>query len=179
MTGWTKEDTRALRAQGRCLDCAVDPSLAHDHSAELEQRAADEIERLQARVARLEREYECHPNGGVPGCDCWECLRTRIATLEAERDVLNGAWCAENQAEGRGPCGACVTCLRQGTPRAVQEAVDAATGPLRKRIAALEAERAEVARELRRLAEYVLLCEMPRTAHDIDALAARLERKGE
>lgn len=55
MTGrWTDEDTRALRAQGRCLDCAVDPSLVHDHSAELEQRAADEIERLRARVVDLE-----------------------------------------------------------------------------------------------------------------------------
>lgn len=55
---WTDEDTRTLRAQGRCLDCAVDPSVAHDHSAELEQRAADEIERLQARVAELEAERE-------------------------------------------------------------------------------------------------------------------------
>lgn len=88
---WTDHDTRTLRAQGRCLDCAVDPTLAHDHSAELEQRAADEIERLQARVARLEREYECHPKGGVPGCDCWECLRTRIAALEVERaEVARG-----------------------------------------------------------------------------------------
>lgn len=82
---WTDDDTRALRAQGRCLDCAVDPALAHDHGAELEQRAAAEIRRLQARVAQLEREYECHPEGGVRGCDCWECLRVRIAALEAER----------------------------------------------------------------------------------------------
>lgn len=87
---WTDDDTRALRAQGRCLDCAVDPALAHDHGAELEQRAAAEIRRLQARVAQLEREYECHPEGGVRGCDCWECLRVRNAVLEAERAEVAG-----------------------------------------------------------------------------------------
>lgn len=104
---WTDEDTRALRAQGRCLDCAVDPALAHDHGAELEQRAADEIERLKARVAELEgadKKHKCECGhvvgwhyagvGSCLECDCAEvrpspyvltALRLRVKALEAER----------------------------------------------------------------------------------------------
>lgn len=44
------------------------------------------------------------------------------------------------------------------------------------RIAELEAEREEVAKELRRHAEHVLVCEMPRTAKELDALADEIER---
>ncbi len=81
MTGrWTDEDTRALRAQGRCLDCAVDPSLAHDHSAELEQRAADEIERLQFVVARYRATLEAIAGGGV-----WNAVEAAKLTLEFDR----------------------------------------------------------------------------------------------
>jgi len=34
------------------------------------------------------------------------------AVVEAERDLYNGVTCKENQDNGRGPCGVCVTCLR-------------------------------------------------------------------
>lgn len=69
-----------------------------------------------------------------------ERLQARVVELEAERDVLNGSWCYENQSEGRGPCGVCVTCLKHGTPRATQDAVDAVRAPLVQRIVVLEAE---------------------------------------
>lgn len=105
---WTKEDTRALRAQGRCLDCAVDPSLAHDHSAELEQRAADEIERLQARVRELEANNEA--------LQSHVAMRTEILAM-AERAER---WCSMSspghdelrrwREQGRAPAGSCPFC---------------------------------------------------------------------
>lgn len=51
--------------------------------------------------------------------------RARVAELEAEVAVLSGTACAEEQAEGNGPCGACRTCRN-------------------KRIAELEAENAKL-----------------------------------
>ncbi len=36
----------------------------------------------------------------------------KLEAAEAERDVLNGSWCANNITEGRGACGVCKTCLR-------------------------------------------------------------------
>jgi len=35
-----------------------------------------------------------------------------LQVLEAEADVLSGRACAEEQEAGKGPCGACVRCLR-------------------------------------------------------------------
>lgn len=89
---WTKEDTELLRQTPICDN---DVGGRRDREGyiyyanrERVSRAAARIEALEARVARLETEYECHPQGGVPGCDCWECLRTRIAELEAEREEV-------------------------------------------------------------------------------------------
>lgn len=39
-------------------------------------------------------------------------LRAELEMAQAERDVLNGSWCATNISEGRGKCGVCKTCLR-------------------------------------------------------------------
>lgn len=170
------------------LSAWVDP-VVRDHARTAAKSAGVEFSRWVERsvqraiaeesAARAIRDAEARQKAVDEMVDL---LQDRVAALEAERDVLNGAWCAENQAEGRGPCGACVTCLRQGTPRAVQEAVDAATGPLRKRIAALEAERAEVAKELRELSEPTGVRThdaLMTLREEVRALAYRLERKGE
>lgn len=91
---WTDEDTRALRYAAAGLseyEPSPDGKLGTEHPTSgtlLVRRAAAHIEALEARVARFETEYECHPQGGVPGCDCWECLRTRIAELEAANHEL-------------------------------------------------------------------------------------------
>jgi len=39
-------------------------------------------------------------------------LVERVEKLERERDVLNGTTCAEEMADGNGPCGICSTCWR-------------------------------------------------------------------
>ncbi len=49
-------------------------------------------------------------------------LMERIMMLEAERDVANGTACAEEQADGKGPCGACRNCARAERDEAVADA---------------------------------------------------------
>lgn len=39
-------------------------------------------------------------------------FREKILNLTCEVDLLRGKDCAQNMAEGRGPCGCCITCLR-------------------------------------------------------------------
>lgn len=58
---------------------------------------------LAARVAELELDRE----GRIRSSDYDKAL---IEELEAEVAVLSGTACAEEQAEGNGPCGACRTC---------------------------------------------------------------------
>lgn len=38
-------------------------------------------------------------------------LREQLAAVEAERDVWSGKACEDEQAKGKGPCGACRHCL--------------------------------------------------------------------
>jgi len=63
-----------------------------------------------------------------------ERLRARVAGLEVERDVLRGTEC---EANGDGPCGACVKCLVRWRKRA--EAAEAEMARLKRRA---DAERA-------------------------------------
>ena len=52
-----------------------------------------------------------------------------LAAAQAEVAVLDGSWCAENQAEGRNVCGVCKNCLRakitmlEGVIAAMREAL--------------------------------------------------------
>lgn len=49
----------------------------------------------------------------------------RIEMLEAERDVANGTACAEEQADGKGPCGVCRNCARAERDEARRELFEA------------------------------------------------------
>lgn len=71
-----------------------------------------EAERDQARAERyeLKRSYELTSS-------YLETANARVAELEAELDVVNGKWCADNQSQGRGPCGVCRTCLRENAAK--------------------------------------------------------------
>ena len=45
-------------------------------------------------------------------------LLDALDAAEAKADVIGGAWCAKNRAEGRGPCGSCAICCRDERQRA-------------------------------------------------------------
>lgn len=139
MTNWTKEDAEALRYAAAGLseyEPSPDGKLGTEHPTSgtlLVRRAADEIERLQARVAELELEVS--------------------ATMQASH---------RRDAERMELCGNMAT--------------------MRRRIAALEAERAEVAKELRELSEPTGVRThdaLMTLREEVRALAYRLERKGE
>ena len=49
----------------------------------------------------------------------------RIEMLRAERDVANGTACAEEQADGKGPCGVCRNCARAERDEARRELAEA------------------------------------------------------
>lgn len=42
-------------------------------------------------------------------------LLDRLERVEAQEAVRGGEWCAQNRAEGRGPCGACAWCCKQAS----------------------------------------------------------------
>lgn len=93
---WTKLDQERLQDFGESIEeyyCQAE-TFADAIDGQRIQRAAAHIEALAARVAMLEKKYDCHPQGGVIGCDCWECLRVEIARLRAV--------CAEVAGELRG-----------------------------------------------------------------------------
>ena len=64
--------------------------------------------------------FTCPIHGETDGCICrgarYWMERAKVA--EAKADVCGGEWCAENRAEGRGPCGVCAWCCQQVTERA-------------------------------------------------------------
>ena len=96
---WTKEDTRDLRA---LVDWRGGDGLPSEGRRAVRDAAAH-IEALAARVAMLEKKYDCHPQGGVIGCDCWECLRAELPRLRARAAELARlrAVCAEVAGELR------------------------------------------------------------------------------
>lgn len=49
-----------------------------------------------------------------------ERAEERLTFAQAKAAVCGGEWCAQNRAEGRGPCGACAWCCSQATARAEQ-----------------------------------------------------------
>lgn len=232
MTDWTKADTEALRTDIVCRHCGAcrddaestpHPSCQHPRfvnaASALECRAADEIERLQARVVELEAEraelsdkalrfdldrvgVEARERDAVELVEARATiaeLQARIAELEeAERVRREGhaakvgafkerlrdpgyaerVWDNLEAALNAAPQDAEQASFESGYDHGFAEAEREA----KKRITDLEAERAEVVKELWELSE-------PTGARTHDALmtlrdelrvlAYRLERKGE
>ncbi len=87
----------------------------------------------------------------------------------AEADVLSGRWCATNQAEGRGPCGACKLCLRDELAAAQEKAArceQVQAAACRR----MRAEKAELRAQLAEKEAYI---------KDLDALLQETHTKAE
>lgn len=86
---WTSKDTEELReTEGTCDACIGSPMQTECSC--IGGRAADEIERLQARVAELEREsYVIRNDHGELGI-MLEVTQEKVVALEAERAEMAG-----------------------------------------------------------------------------------------
>lgn len=120
------------------MDFDGDPFAVEQHASgcDDEEIAARVILALAARVAELELDRE----GRIRSSDYDKAL---IEELEAEVAVLSGTACAEEQAEGNGPCGACRTCRNKRITE-----LEAENTKLRKCVAAADATSLQVGRIL-------------------------------
>lgn len=141
---WTQEDTEALRELEPCGGFVGCHPERQDYTSacDLRDRAADEIERLRACVADLERINEEQARR----------IGNQANTLKDTSKAV-GYWKRQAIESGR--------CLRER----------------RKCIATLESERAEVARELHKIAGRAEETDDPFVGELIEKIATSLEQK--
>ncbi|MHA2062999.1 MAG: hypothetical protein ACXABY_01325 [Candidatus Thorarchaeota archaeon] len=89
------------------VKCAAALTIEQDHAKATEKLAADTF-----------RQIEIEMREAMAWCEKAEAVETKLS-------VLDGSSCAEQQAEGNGPCGACTICLRAEI-KGMQKMVDAA-----------------------------------------------------